>query len=74
MFQGPYDPHNALLDWELGRWIDHHYTQALSERAQADIRRPQVLGLGRYLYVLAPLLALGVIAFNTFVIANLVFR
>lgn len=24
-FQGPYDPHTELMNYEMGRWVDHRH-------------------------------------------------
>ena len=67
-FRGPFDPHRQFLDWEMDRWVEEKYYRHLPAEVRREIRRPKSTGLGGVLNFFAPLIAVGVVMLNSYVI------
>ena len=67
-FRGPFDPHRQFLDWEMDRWVEEKYYHHLPAEVRREIRRPKSTGLGGVLNLFAPLIAVGVVMLNSYVI------
>ena len=64
MLQGPFDSNRMLLEWEMNRWVDEGYTQQLPPEVRRELGKVKGNLLSRLLYVLAPVIAAGIIMLN----------